>query len=223
MNRIRFYQMGLWLVLFIPIIACSQQVKKQKDVSTADFSKLPLNSSTELDTATFAAGCFWCVEAQFQIVEGVKSVTSGYIGGQVKNPTYKQVSGGNTGHAEAINIVFDPKIITFDELLEMFFLAHDPTQLNRQGNDIGTQYRSAIFVHSKAQLDKVNYYIKKLNEEKAYDKPLVTQVEPYSTFYIAEDYHQEYYLNNGGEAYCQYVIQPKLEKFKKVFSSKLKN
>ncbi|MBE8713512.1 peptide-methionine (S)-S-oxide reductase MsrA [Sphingobacterium hungaricum] len=223
MNRIRFYQVGLWLILFIPIIACSQQAKKQKETSTADFSKLPPNSSAAIDTATFAAGCFWCVEAQFQVVDGVQSVTSGYIGGKVKNPTYKQVSSGNTGHAEAINIVFDPKIITFDELLEMFFLAHDPTQLNRQGNDVGTQYRSAIFVHSKAQLDKVNYYIKKLNEEKVYDKPLVTQVEPYGTFYKAEDYHQEYYLNNGGEAYCQYVIQPKLEKFKKVFSNKLKN
>jgi len=202
----------------MPFIACSQQSK-----SKVDYSHLPLESTSSLDTTTFAAGCFWCIEAQFQIVEGVQSVTSGYTGGKVKNPTYRQVTGGNTGHAEAIRIVFDSKIVTFDELLEMFFLAHDPTQLNRQGNDIGTQYRSAIFVYTKAQLEKVNYYIQKLNEEKVYDQPIVTQVAPYSMFYKAEDYHQSYYLNNKGEAYCQYVIQPKLEKFKKVFSSKLKN
>ena len=216
------YKTNLLLILnivFLILCSCSSngQTKNKKD------QKIKLEAPKGKAIAAFAAGCFWCIEAQFQIVEGVQSVTSGYTGGKVKNPTYRQVTGGNTGHAEAIRIVFDSKIVTFDELLEMFFLAHDPTQLNRQGNDIGTQYRSAIFVYTKAQLEKVNYYIQKLNEEKVYDQPIVTQVAPYSMFYKAEDYHQSYYLNNKGEAYCQYVIQPKLEKFKKVFSSKLKN
>ncbi|RAV27644.1 peptide-methionine (S)-S-oxide reductase [Sinomicrobium soli] len=175
------------------------------------------------DTATFAAGCFWCVETQFEQLKGVRKVVSGYTGGTVADPTYKQVCTGTTGHAEACNIVYDPAVISFDELLEAFFVAHDPTQRNRQGNDVGTQYRSAVFYHSAAQKQKTEYYIRRLNEEKAYDSPVVTEVAPYTVFYEAEDYHQDYYDQNRSVPYCQYVIQPKLEKFKKVFKDKLKH
>ena len=176
-----------------------------------------------LDTATFAAGCFWCTEAQFQQLRGVKKVVSGFCGGTVANPSYKQVCTGTTGHAEACNIIYDPLQISYDELLEAFFVAHDPTQLNRQGNDVGTQYRSAIFYHNTAQRSKAEYYIKKLNTEKVYPHPIVTEVTAYVIFYKAEDYHQDYYNQNGSQPYCQRVIQPELEKFKKVFKDKLKN
>ncbi|GGF40979.1 peptide-methionine (S)-S-oxide reductase MsrA [Echinicola rosea] len=174
------------------------------------------------DTATFAAGCFWCVEAQFLQLEGVSKVVSGYTGGHVANPTYKAVCTGKTGHAEAISIVYDPAVITYDELLEAFFVAHDPTQLNRQGNDVGTQYRSAIFYHSAAQKEKAKYYINKLDEENIYPKKIVTEVAPMEKFYVAEDYHQNYYNLNKEQGYCRYVITPKLEKFQKVFKDKLK-
>ncbi|QHS56320.1 peptide-methionine (S)-S-oxide reductase MsrA [Mucilaginibacter sp. 14171R-50] len=186
------------------------------------------NTSTDgkarLDTATFATGCFWCTEAKFQQLKGVKKVISGFSGGTVANPTYNQVCTGTTGHAEACNIIYDPAQITYDELLAAFFVAHDPTQLNRQGNDVGTQYRSAIFYHNAAQKQKANYYIGKLNAEHAYKNKIVTQVAPYKAFYKAEDYHQNYYnLNKGSNPYCKYVIQPELEKFRKVFKNKLKN
>lgn len=174
------------------------------------------------DTATFASGCFWCVEAKFSQLEGVLKVTSGYTGGHLKNPTYKQVLTGSTGHAEACNIVFDPSVISYDELLEAFFLSHDPTQLNRQGNDVGTQYRSAIFYHNNSQKEKAEYYINTLTQQLIYNKPIVTQVNPFTKFYIAEDYHQQYYENNPNQSYCQYVIQPELERFKEIFKDKLK-
>ncbi|AGA80135.1 peptide-methionine (S)-S-oxide reductase MsrA [Echinicola vietnamensis] len=178
--------------------------------------------SAKTDSATFAAGCFWCVEAQFLQLEGVSKVVSGYTGGHVANPTYKAVCTGKTGHAEAISIVYDPAVITYDELLEAFFVAHDPTQLNRQGNDVGTQYRSAIFYHSAAQKEKAEYYIRKLDEENIYPKKIVTEVAPMEKFYVAEEYHQNYYNLNKNQGYCQFVITPKLEKFKKVFKDKLK-
>lgn len=174
------------------------------------------------DTATFASGCFWCVEAKFSQLEGVLKVTSGFTGGHLKNPTYKQVVRGTTGHAEACNIVYDPSVISYDELLEAFFLSHDPTQLNRQGNDVGTQYRSAIFYHNDSQREKAEYYINKLTQQLIYNKPIVTQVKPFTKFYIAEDYHQEYYKNNPNQSYCRYVIQPELERFKEIFKDKLK-
>jgi len=189
-------------------------------------SKQPVTSiahGAKLDTATFATGCFWCTEAKFQQLKGVKKVISGFSGGHVANPTYEQVCTGTTGHAEACNIIYDPKQISFDELLEAFFVAHDPTQLNRQGNDVGTQYRSAIFYHNAAQKQKADYYIGKLNTEKAYKSNIVTQVVPYKVFYKAEDYHQNYFNQNGSQPYCKYVIQPELEKFKKVFKNKLKS
>ena len=174
------------------------------------------------DTATFASGCFWCVEAKFSQLEGVLKVTSGFTGGHVKNPSYKQVLTGATGHAEACNIVYDPSVISYDELLRAFFLSHDPTQLNRQGNDIGTQYRSAIFYHNDSQKEKAEYYINKLTQQLIYQQPIVTQVNPFTKFYIAEDYHQEYYENNPNQSYCRYVIQPELERFKEIFKDKLK-
>ncbi|MEO8822187.1 MAG: peptide-methionine (S)-S-oxide reductase MsrA [Ginsengibacter sp.] len=175
------------------------------------------------DTATFAAGCFWCVDAQFSQLKGVDTVISGFSGGHVKNPSYEEVCTGTTGHAEACNIIYDPSVITYDELLEAFFTAHDPTQLNRQGNDVGTQYRSAIFYHNSAQEKKAEFYIKKLNDVKAYKNNIVTQVVPYTAFYEARDYHQDYYNKNPEQSYCKYVIQPELEKFRKVFKDKLKN
>src|SRR5690606_15598609 len=174
------------------------------------------------DTATFASGCFWCVEAKFSQLEGVLKVTSGFTGGHLKNPTYKQVVRGTTGHAEACNIAYDHSVIYYDELLESFFLSHDPTQLNRQSNDVGTQYRSAIFYHNDSQREKAEYYINKLTQQLIYNKPIVTQVKPFTKFYIAEDYHQEYYKNNPNQSYCRYVIQPELERFKEIFKDKLK-
>ena len=176
----------------------------------------------KLDTATFATGCFWCTESKFQQLKGVVKVTSGFTGGHTVKPSYEEVCTGTTGHAEACNIVFDPKVITYDELLEAFFVAHDPTQLNRQGNDVGTQYRSAIFYHNAAQKQKADYYIAKLNAAKAYKAKIVTQVAPYKVFYKAEDYHQNYYNLHGDQPYCKYVIQPELEKFKAVFKDKIK-
>ncbi|MBL7710841.1 MAG: peptide-methionine (S)-S-oxide reductase MsrA [Chitinophagaceae bacterium] len=172
--------------------------------------------------ATFGAGCFWCTEAQFQQLKGVSRVVSGYMGGSTKNPSYKEVCTGSTGHAEVTNVYYDPSVISFDELLAAFFVSHDPTQLNRQGNDIGTQYRSVVFYHDAEQKEKAEGYIKKLNEEKVYPSNIVTEVSAADTFYAAEDYHQNYYNQNGSEPYCHFVIQPKLEKFKKVFKDKLK-
>jgi peptide-methionine (S)-S-oxide reductase len=175
-----------------------------------------------LDTATFATGCFWCTEAKFQQIEGVKKVVSGFAGGHVANPSYKLVCTGTTGHAETCNIIYDPTKVSYDELLAAFFVAHDPTQLNRQGNDLGTQYRSAIFYHNAAQKQKAEYYIKTLNAQKVYPNPIVTQINPYTVFYKAEDYHQNYFNQNGDQPYCKYVIQPELEKFRAVFKGKLK-
>lgn len=190
--------------------------------STLFAKELAAPKKKGLDTATFATGCFWCTEAKFKQLRGVKTVVSGFSGGTVANPTYKQVCTGTTGHAETCNIVYDPAVISFDELLEAFFVAHDPTQLNRQGNDVGTQYRSAVFYHNAAQKQKSDYYIAKLNASKAYKSKIVTQVTPYKIFYKAEDYHQDYFAQNGSQPYCKYVIQPELEKFKKVFKDKLK-
>jgi len=189
------------------------------------FLSLFVNShfkAAKTDTATFATGCFWCTEAKFQQLKGIIKVTSGFTGGHVANPTYEQVCTGETGHAEACNIIYDPSIISYDDLLQAFFVAHDPTELNRQGNDVGTQYRSAIFYHSAQQKQKAEYYIKKLNEAKAYKSKIVTQVTPYTVFYKAEGYHQNYYNLHGDQPYCKYVIQPELEKFKAVFKNKLK-
>lgn len=176
-----------------------------------------------LELATFGSGCFWCVEAIFQRVNGVEKVVSGYAGGHVKNPTYKEVCQGTTGHAEVCQLSYNPNIVRFEELLEVFWQTHDPTTLNRQGNDVGTQYRSAVFYHNDEQKELAKKYKKKLNESGAFNNPIVTEIKAYKTMYVAEDYHQNYFNENGSQPYCSFVIQPKLEKFEKVFKDKLKN
>ncbi|RYD96561.1 MAG: peptide-methionine (S)-S-oxide reductase [Sphingobacteriales bacterium] len=176
------------------------------------------------DTATFATGCFWCTEAVFEQLKGVLKVTSGYSGGKKPNPSYEEVSTGNSGYAECVQVVYEPDKISYDELLEVFFEVHDPTSLNKQGADEGPQYRSAIFYHDAAQKDKAEYYVRELGKSGAYDKPIVTEVSPFGHFYSAEDYHQDYYQTNKySNPYCAVVIRPKLEKFQKVFAKKLKN
>ena len=181
-----------------------------------------MTEKATLETATFGTGCFWCTEAVFQQLEGVSKVTSGYSGGSVESPTYKQVCTGTTGHAECLKIDYDPSKITFDELLEVFWQVHDPTTLNRQGNDIGTQYRSVVFYHDAIQKSKVQKYATALNKSGAFANPIVTKLEAFVKFYPAEDYHQNYFNLNGSESYCQFVIKPKVEKFEKVFKNKLK-
>ncbi|GJQ63318.1 MAG: peptide methionine sulfoxide reductase MsrA [Melioribacteraceae bacterium] len=174
------------------------------------------------ETATFGAGCFWCVEAVFQRLDGVENVKSGYSGGEVENPTYNEVCNGTTGHAEVIQFDYDPELITFDELLEVFWKTHDPTTLNRQGADVGTQYRSVIFYHNEEQKKLAEVYKNKLDEAGIFDNPIVTEISPITNFYVAENYHQDYYDNNKNQPYCSFVITPKLEKFEKVFKDKLK-
>jgi peptide-methionine (S)-S-oxide reductase len=178
--------------------------------------------SKELDLATFGAGCFWCVEAVFLELQGVVSVESGYAGGSVKNPTYEQVCAGTTGHAEVCQIRFDPSVISYPELLEVFWKTHDPTTLNRQGNDVGPQYRSAILYHDQTQKELAEKYKKKLEAAGAWDDPIVTEISPFTEFYKAEDYHQDYYRRNPRQAYCAFVIRPKMDKFRKAFQDKLK-
>jgi len=173
------------------------------------------------EVATLAGGCFWCLEAVYHRMRGVESVESGYIGGKVHAPTYEQVCGGNTGHAEAVRIVFDPKVTSYRELLEVFFVIHDPTTLNRQGSDVGTQYRSAIFYHSPEQKRIAEEVIANLSAGKLWDGPIVTEVTPAPTFWVAEHYHQEYFARNPNQPYCMFVVDPKVQKFRKHFAEKL--
>jgi len=175
-----------------------------------------------LKKATFGSGCFWCTEAVFERVDGVHSVVSGYAGGNVENPTYEQICSGSTGHAEVTQITYDPGITTYDELLQIFWKTHDPTTLNRQGNDVGPQYRSVIFFHDDEQKQLAEKYKEDLNASGAWKDPIVTEISPYTVFYKAEDYHQNYYANNPNQGYCSFIIAPKLEKFEKVFKEKLK-
>ncbi len=177
----------------------------------------------KIETATLANGCFWCTEAIFQRLKGVESVTSGFSGGNIKNPAYREVITGRTGHAEAIEIKFDATIISFQEILDVFFSTHDPTTLNRQGYDVGTQYRSAIFYHSEEQKNIAENFIKELANAKVFDAKIVTEVTEFTSFYKAEDYHQNYYNNNKTQGYCVAVINPKLEKFIKKYKAKLKD
>ena len=171
---------------------------------------------------TFGNGCFWCTEAIFETLKGVKKVTSGYMGGHTKNPTYKEVCSGSTGHAEVIHLEYDADELSFDELLLVFFKTHNPTTLNRQGSDVGTQCRSAIFYYTDEQKQRAEAMIKRLTDEKVFDRPIVTEVTPATEFYNAEDYHQNYFNNNPGNPYCSAVIQPKLYKFAKEFTEKIK-
>jgi peptide-methionine (S)-S-oxide reductase len=180
------------------------------------------NQMAELKKATFGSGCFWCTEAVFERLNGVHSVVSGYAGGTIENPTYEEVCNGTTGHAEVTQITYDPDVITFDELLEVFWKTHDPTTLNRQGNDVGTQYRSVIFYHDGEQKQLAEKYKVELDKSGAWDKPIVTEISPLTKYSEAEDYHQDYYENNPNQGYCAFVIAPKVEKFEKVFKDKLK-
>ena len=174
------------------------------------------------EIATVAGGCFWCIEAPFEELQGVEKAVSGYSGGQVKNPTYQAVSNGTTGHAEVVQITFDPSVVSYKEILEVLFTLHDPTTLNRQGNDVGTQYRSAIYYHSPEQKAIAEKFIADLTAAKAYKDPIVTEVAQFTEFYSAEAYHQEYYVNNPNQAYCSYTIAPKIKKFRQKFAAKLK-
>lgn len=204
--------------------SCAEQ-KNQNALLMSEGNTMLAATSTAsgMDTATFGNGCFWCTEAFFQRVNGVVKVVSGYSGGKAPNPSYEQVTTGATGYAEVVQVIYDPEKISFDELLEVFWKTHDPTTLNRQGNDTGTQYRSVVFYHSDEQKQKAEQYKEALNKSGAWSKPVVTAIEPFTNFYAAENYHQNYYNNNPRQMYCQYVIRPKLEKFEKVFKETMKS
>ncbi len=212
--------MKISMLLIALLFFCAADYTGATPMAT-DTTTSKSSSSGRLETATFAAGCFWCVEAIFQNVQGVTSVVSGYAGGTVENPTYEQVCSGSTGHAEACQISYDPAKVSYKELLEVFWQTHDPTTLNRQGNDSGTQYRSAIFYNTDQQKQTAEAYKKELAAAKIWDKPIVTEIAPLKKFYKAETYHQNYYRENSGQPYCRFVITPKLEKFRKVFEKKL--
>jgi peptide-methionine (S)-S-oxide reductase len=208
---------GCFLIAFA---ACGEPSDKKALTVDKPIEEKIMSDKTE--TATFGAGCFWCVEAVYQQLEGVLKVTSGYSGGARENPTYDQVCSGTTGHAEVCQITYDPSVISYEDLLKAFWEVHDPTTLNRQGADVGTQYRSVIYYHNDEQKKLAEFYKNKLNEEHVYDSPVVTEIAPYTKFYSAEKHHQDYYNNNKNQPYCTFVIQPKIEKFQKVFKDKLK-
>ena len=184
------------------------------------FSHMTL--AKELEKTTLGGGCFWCTEAVYLELKGVTEVKPGYSGGHVKNPSYREVCNETTGHAEVVQITFDPSVVSFAEILEVFFLTHDPTSLNRQGNDVGTQYRSAVFYHNEKQKETALQIIANLEKEKVYNKPIVTEVTAFKAFYPAEDYHINYFAQNKNQPYCQFVVAPKVEKFRKAFKDKLK-
>ena len=209
---------GIFLLTFFSLTSCVEN--QSRNVATSNTERI--NYIGHMDTATFGTGCFWCTEAVFEQLEGVINVRSGYSGGTVPNPTYAEICTGTTGHAECCQVVFDPQKISFDDLLEVFWQTHDPTTLNRQGNDIGTQYRSVVFYHTQKQKTTTEAYIAELNKQHAYDSPIVTTLEEFSLFYAAENYHQEYYRNNNNAPYCRMVIKPKLDKFEQVFKDKLR-
>jgi peptide-methionine (S)-S-oxide reductase len=207
----------------ISMLSCSQRETPGKTQFIQTGFAMSAENHASFDTITFGSGCFWCTEAIFQQVPGVEKVTSGYSGGHVVNPTYEQVCEKNTGHVEVCQLVYDPAKVTVDELLEVFWQTHDPTTMDRQGNDVGPQYRSAVFYHNEDQRKKAEFYKSELDKSGSFDKPIVTVIEPFKNFYPAEDYHQNYYNNNSNQPYCYFVIKPKLEKFQKVFKSKAKN
>ena len=197
------------LMLSLSLIAQKKEPKK-------------MTTNTNTETLTLGGGCYWCTEAIYENLIGVEKVVSGFSGGTTVNPSYAEVCTGTTGHAEVIQITYDKTKTSLDEILKVFFTVHDPTTLNRQGADVGTQYRSVIFYKNNTQKTAAETLINELNKAKAYNNPIVTQVAPLSTFYVAEDYHQNYYANNKSQGYCQMVIQPKLEKFEKIFKDRLK-
>jgi peptide-methionine (S)-S-oxide reductase len=221
---------NLWLVIGLVPVAAAVVLWARGTLATPE-ANTPFHRTTPAggpsgpvpaghQLATFGAGCFWCTEAVFQQVNGVDSVVSGYSGGQAKDPTYKQVCTGTTGHAEVIQITFDPAMVSFDELLEIFWQTHDPTTLNRQGHDVGTQYRSAIFYHTEEQREIAQRHKKMLDASGVFDRPIVTEITAFTAFYPAEDYHQNFYQDNKRHPYCSAVIRPKLEKLQKLFKAK---
>lgn len=216
-------QFPISALLFICLIACSAKTNNSAQNNVTN--KINMNDShLNRDTATFAGGCFWCIETTMARLKGVDTVISGYTGGKTKDPTYREVCTGFTGHAEAVQIIYNPEIVDYNTLLTVFFTMHDPTQLNRQGNDIGTQYRSAIFYNSQAQKDSAEAFIKQLTLDKVFENPIVTEVQPLGVYYNAEDYHQDYYNQNRLEnSYCTAVIDPKVNKLRKTFSHLLKD
>jgi peptide-methionine (S)-S-oxide reductase len=230
--------LGILLGLLVALYLGGKYVKPESSSETATAVKPPTQTTPNpaakdvaepaivpegMAIATFGSGCFWCTEAVFQRLKGVHSVVSGYSGGTVKNPTYQQVSTGTTGHAEAIQVTYDPAAASYEDLLEIFWQTHDPTTQDRQGDDVGTQYRSVIFYHSDAQKRLAEQYKNKLDNSGAFDRPIVTQIVPFSEFFRAEEYHQNYYNQNSQKSYCRVVIGPKLAKLKKVFQAKLKS
>jgi len=176
----------------------------------------------ELKKATLGGGCFWCTEAVYRELKGVVDVVPGFSGGNIKNPAYREVCTGRTGHAEVVQITYDPEVISFKEILEVFFMTHDPTTLNRQGNDVGTQYRSAVFYHDREQKETAEEVVSNFEKEKVFENPVVTEITPFEVFYKAEDYHKNYFERNKDQPYCQFVVAPKVKKFKKIFKEKLK-
>lgn len=215
MNLLNKVTKRFLLVFFLfSLIACSNNAKPKFEDEMID--------TTKYSVATFGAGCFWCTEAVFTRLKGVAKVESGYSGGNVPNPTYDAVCTGKTGHAECTNIYFDPAVISYAQLLEVFFKTHNPTTLNQQGADVGTQYRSAIFYHNDEQKQLAEKVKRDLDDAKVWDKPIVTEISEFRKFYKAEDYHQDYYENNTNQGYCSFVITPKIEKFEKVFKALLK-
>lgn len=208
------------LVVGFILISCTDYQANPKE--ELNQNKTKQTDKMGIDTITLGAGCFWCVEAIFVDIKGVESVTSGYAGGTIKNPSYKEVCTGRTGHAEVIQLVYNPEIISLAKLLEVFWQVHDPTTLNRQGGDVGTQYRSAIFYHNEEQKEVATKILNKLNEEQVFVNPIVTEITAFSNFYPAEDYHKDYFELNGENPYCKAVVRPKVDKFKKTFSEILK-
>jgi len=209
----------LFTALLITISGCKESTS-QNYINEKE--KVNQTAHSKLQLATFGSGCFWCSEAIFERVKGVTSVFSGYSGGKVDNPSYEDVCSGNTGHAEAVQIKFDPAIVSYDELLEIFWKTHNPTTLNKQGADVGTQYRSVIFYHDDNQMKKAENYKSELNNAKIWKDSIVTEISPFKKFYPAEKYHQDYYEQNPNQGYCSFVITPKIEKFEKVFKDKMK-
>lgn len=210
----------LFTLLFLQSIGCNESTSQNQLLQKGKMNQSDIEN-TQL--ATFGSGCFWCTEAVYERVKGVLSVTSGYAGGKIDNPSYEEVCSGSTGHAEVIQLAYNPDIISYDELLEIFWKTHDPTTLNRQGADVGTQYRSVIFYHSDDQKHKAENYKSELNKAGIWKDSIVTEISPFTNFYPAEKYHQNYYEQNPNQGYCSFVITPKIEKFEKIFKTKLKD
>lgn len=223
LNMIDLFKKSAYILFSLGILTLGMsKCSEAEGVETTNEQEKEMVNTENLDTATFGGGCFWCTEAIFEMVEGVTDVKSGYSGGPSNNPTYKEVCSGMSGHAEVIQVVFDSSKVSYTELLEIFWKTHDPTTLNQQGADKGTQYRSVIFYHSQQQKKIAEELKQKLELAKVWDNPIVTEISESSSFYDAEKYHQNYYNDNKSQGYCQFVITPKVDKFKKVFADKLK-